>query len=443
MRRVSVTTEHHFGTPGSRRTARRRRPRHLMMVPRGVPAIVGAALLAGALVPPTGGANTRSTVAGRADSTGPIVVDSAGNGYVAWASSAHNTNGDPLWFCKIPKGGKCTHSLLLPIPKGTTWDDYEVNQPFPVLGGKAGVVSIVGPSYDLSDVVVWTSHNKGASFGEPQVIGNCMYNGTGTGDVLRSPDADPPYYPDYFSIGSSNPGLFYTFTGIGAIGALDPPVGFPQNTGSVPGAVASVTVGYGKTVNPGDSQTTQTVEAFSTDADKPRLDYFWAPLPGVSGSPDSLEHGPINVGIGINPRLAGGPDGLFLLSEDYVANPDNASKPLHLDVRKWNPKTDTFGTPTLVAKVPNDIDASNVGGFTEDDSNGVLTVAWPTETTGGGYEMDMWTSANNGKTFSRPTSLASISFAYVGPARVASVGGHGFVTWQDSRGLELVDLAHL
>jgi hypothetical protein len=412
-------------------------------MPAGVPAVVVVVLLTGALMPPTAGANTRLRIASHADSTGPIVVDGAGNGYVAWASSVGNTNGDPLYFCKIPKGGKCTQPLLLPIPKGATWDSYEVNQPFPVLGGKAGVVSVVGPSYDLSDVVVWTSHNKGTSFGEPQVITSSMYDGTGTGDVLRSPDADPPYYPDYFSIASSNPGLFYTFTGIGAIGALDPPAGFQQNTSAVPGTPTDATVGYGKTVNPGDNQSTQTIEAFSTDADKPQLDYFWAPIPGVSGSPGSLEHGPTNVGVGINPRLAGGPDGLFLLSEDYVANPDNDSKPLHLDVRKWNPKTHTFGTPTLVVKVPNDINVTNEGGFTEDDSSGVLTVAWPKETTGGGYEMDIWTSANKGKTFSGPDSLASISYAYEGPARLASVGGDGFVTWQDSRGLELVDLAHL
>jgi len=439
---VEMTMRSDRTSRSTRQCSLGRRSRRLLM-PAGVPCVVGMMLLTGSLVNPTAGEHARAVISSHADSTGPIVVDAAGNGYVAWASSVGNANGDPLYFCKIPKGGKCTHSLELPIPKGATWDSYRVNQPFPVLGGKAGIVSIVGPSYDYGDVVVWTSHDAGTKFGEPQVITSSMYDGTGTGDVLRSPDADPPYYPDYFSIASANPGLFYTFTGVGAIGALDPPTGFQQNTSGVPGAVDNSTVGYGETVNPGDSQSTQTIEAFSTDADKPQLDYFWSPVPGVSGSPGSLEHGPTNVSIGINPRLAGGPDGLFLLSEDYVANPDNASKPLNLDVRKWNPTTDTFGKPTVVVKIPNDINVTNGGGFTEDDSNGVLTVAWPTETTGGGYEMDMWTSANEGKTFSGPTSLASIDGPYTGPARLASVGGDGFLTWQDSAGLELVDLAHL
>jgi hypothetical protein len=415
----------------------------------GVPAVVAVVLLSGTLAATasanagSASANARSTIASHVDSTGPIVVDSAGNGYVAWDSTLRDGGGDPLYFCKIPKGGTCKHPFELPIPKGASWDAYRVNQPFPVLGGKAGVVSIVGPSYDFADVVVWTSYNRGRSFGEPQVISNCMYDGTTTSDVLRSPDADPPYYPDYFSIAGSGPGLFYTFTGIGAIGAMDPPTGFEQNTTGVQGAVSDATEGYGETVNPGDNQTTQTIEAFSTNADKPQLDYFWSPLPGVTGSPGSLEHGPTNVDVGINPRLAGGPGGLFLLSEDYVANPKRAAKPLHLDVRRWNPKTHTFGRPTFVARIPNDINATDAGGFTEDDSNGVLTVAWPMETAGGGFEMDIWTSANRGKTFSGATAVAPVSFAYVGPARLASVGGDGFLTWQDSKGLKLVDLTHL
>jgi hypothetical protein len=272
------------------------------------------------------------------------------------------------------------------------------------------------------------------------VIGSAQYDGTTPGDVLRSPDADPPYFPDYFAIASSNPGLFFTFTGVGAIGAIAPPAGFEQNTGGVAGAVTSASLGFGQTVDPGQNQSTQTIEAFATNADKPQLDYFWAPVPGVSGTPGSLEHGPTNIAVGTNPRLAGGPGGLFLLSEDYQSD---LTKPLHLDVRKWNAQTESFGPPKLVATVPNDTVATNEGGFTQDLSSGVLTVAWPVETSTGGYVMDIWTSANGGKTFSHAIAVAKIGFAYQGPARLASSGNHGFLTWQDAGGLELVDLAHL
>lgn len=398
-----------------------------------VPVMVGITLPEASIA----GATSFTTIDARADSTGPIVVDSAGNGYVAWATTVGNANGDPLLFCKIPKGGTCTDPQLLPIPSVDHWDDYQVIQPFPVIGGKAGVVSVVGPSYDYGDVVVWTSTNSGATFGEPQVITSATYDGTTVGDVLRTADADTPYYPDYFVTASTNPGLFYDFTGIGAIGALDPPAGFAQNTSSVAGAVNATSLGYGATIDPGPSQSTQTVEAFSTDADSPQLDYFWSPVPGVSGIPGPLEHGPNNVTVGTNPRLAGGPDGLYLLSEDSGAT---SSDPLKLDVRVWDSTRETFGSPTFVALVPNDINATNEGGFTEDSSTGALSVAWPMETADGSYVMDTWTSTDNGATFSGATTVAPIAASYLGPSRLAMVGGKGFLTWQDSSGLELVDL---
>jgi hypothetical protein len=402
-----------------------------------VPAIAGLVLLAGAFTPIMASAGTRLGLTAHAASTGPVEVDAGGTGYVTWVSSL---SGDPLYFCKIPKGKTCTHSLLLPIPTGATWDDYRVNQPFPVVGGKVGVVSVVAPSYDYSNVVVWTSTNGGTSFGEPQVIQSSHYDGTGTDDVLRSPDADAPYFPDAFAIASSNPGLFFTFTGIGTIGALDPPYGFEQNTSGAAGGVTSSTLGFGQTVDPGPTQETQTVEAFSTDASKPQLDYFWAPVPGVSGGPGSLEHGPINVGIGADPRLAGGPGGLFLLSEDYQAD---LAKPLHLDVRKWNPQTESFGPPTLVASIPSDVGTTAEGGLAQDLSTGVITVAWPMQAAHGATVMDLWTSSNGAKTFSHATKVGTVSYAFEGPARLASAGDHGFLTWRDSTGLQIVDLSHL
>ena len=401
------------------------------------PVVAGLVLLAGAFTPIMASAGMPRVLTSHAASTGPVEVDAGGNGYVAWVSSA---SGNPLYFCKIPKGKTCTHALLLPIPTGATWDNYRVNQPFPVIGGKPGVVSIVAPSYDFSNVVVWTSTNGGASFGEPQVIQNSHYDGTGTDDVLRSPDADAPYYPDEFAIASSNPGLFFTFTGIGAIGALEPPFGFEQNTTGVAGGVTNATLGFGQSVDPGPTQETQTVEAFSTDAAKPQLDFFWAPVPGVSGGPGSLEHGPINVGVGTNPRLAGGPGGLFLLSEDYQAD---LTKPLRLDVRKWNPQSETFSPPTLVASIPNDVGTTAEGGLAQDLSTGVLTVAWPMQTANGGTVMDIWTSANGAKSFSHATKVGAVGYAFEGPVRLASVGNSGFLTWQDSTGLHLVDLSHL
>jgi hypothetical protein len=398
-----------------------------------LPAGAIAALLILAGVGPLGVANAQPKthhIISHADSTGPIIIDSSGHGYVAWDRRASGSSGDPIEFCKIPRGGVCSHPLTMPLPSHANWGDYDVVQPFPVLGGKSGVVLVVGPSYILGDVVVWTSTDGGRRFGLPAVIPNPSYaDTTGVDDVLRAPN-NANSSLNYFSIAGNNVGLGYTFTGTGTIGAPDPPYGFKFDTDGVPGSVNDATLGF---------QSQHTIEAFSTDAARPRLDYFWSPVAGVSGSPGTLEHGPIAVTIGSNPRLAGGPKGLFLLSED---NGSTASKPLRLHVRKWRASTHSFGAPTLVGTVRNDIKATNAGGFTE-ESSGTLVVAWPEDGPHGSYVMDVWTSKDGGKTFAGPTKVADIGFAYVGPARVAAKGSHGFLTFQDSRGLDVVDLTHL
>jgi hypothetical protein len=373
--------------------------------------------------------NPRHAIA-HADSTGPIVIDSSGHGYLTWERVEAGTNGDPIMFCKIPRGGACKHQLKLPLPAGAKWDNYDVSQPFPVLGGKHGVVLVVGPSYVYGNVVVWTSGNGGSSFSLPQIIPNPSYADlTGVDDVLRAPNNSSASL-NYFSIASHNPGLGYTFTGTGAIGASAPPYGFEFDTDHVPGAVIDATLGFSGQ---------QTIEAFSTDASRPRLDYFWSPLAGVSGSPGTLEHGPTQITIGSNPRLASGTKGLFLLSADNGSKP---SKPLRLHVRRWKRSTHSFGAPVLVGTVRNDINATNPGGFTE-TSAGTLVVAWPGYAAHDKYVMHVWTSKNGGRTFAGPTTVAKIGFGYAGPARVAAKGGSGFLTFQDNNGLELVDLSHL
>jgi len=374
--------------------------------------------------------STHATIDPRADTTGPVVVDAAGNGYVAWDDPAAGAAADHVLFCRIPAGATCTHRVALALPGNSTNSADAIAQPFPVLGGRPGVVYVVGPRYVRGDVVVWASRNGGASFSAGAVIPRPSYAGdTGVGDVLRSPTSPSPAV-DYFSIASSNDGLGYSFTGLGSIGAHTPPAGFTFDTSGVPGLVEGATLGFSGQ---------QTVEAFWTDADTPPLDYYWSPTSGVSGAQGSLEHGPIKVADGINARLASGPKGLFLLSEDS----SGAAKPLRLDVRRWGPSTHTFGAPAFVGLVANDTNATNPGGFGEDASTGALYVAWPGYGAGGAYVMQLWTSANRGKTFSGPATVADIGDAYQGTTHLAATGGHGFLTFTDHRGLQLVDLAHL
>jgi hypothetical protein len=394
-------------------------------------AAVGTAIAAILAAGPAGAGDVTPVGATRvvsatAQSSGPVEIDSDGRGYVTWVGTARH-GGDPVMFCRVPRSGTCTHPVALPLPAHATWDRYGLLQPFPVLGGDAGVVLVVDPSYLYDTTAVWTSHDGGASFGGLQVIPPGSYaNCTGIDDVLRAPD---PYRSvNGFSMASHNPGLGYSFTSVGAIGARNPPAAFKFDTDRVPGDVDAATVG---------SSGQETIEAFGTDADRPRLAYFWSPLPGVSGSPGSLEHGPTIVGIGVDPRLAGGPKGLVLLSLDAGATP---SRPERLDVRRWDATTHTFGSPSLIATTAQGIDASDEGGITEDTATGALTVAWPSVASHGAVVMRVWSARAGSTTFGPATTVGTIDGYTGGPARLAVRDGRGFLTWQDEGGLRLVDL---
>jgi hypothetical protein len=65
----------------------------------------------------------------RAASFAPVVVDSAGNGYVAWLRAG--TPGDVM-FCKLPRGARaCAAPVALAPPGGAPTD--EASQPFPIV----------------------------------------------------------------------------------------------------------------------------------------------------------------------------------------------------------------------------------------------------------------------------------------------------------------------
>jgi hypothetical protein len=405
---------------------------------RRVVLIAAAALLtiASAVAAGPAQAATVHNESANAASGGPVVEDSSGNGYLTWNAPTVGGN-KKVEFCKVPAGGTCAKSMTLGLPTGAMWGNYDLLNPFPILGAVSGTVMVVDPSYIYDTVAVWTSTNGGASFSRLKLIPSPVFaNNTGDDDVLLALNTLAPADSD-FSIASHNPGLGYTFTGVGAIGAPNPPEGFKLDTDSVSGGVAGATLGYGTKAT---STTEQTIEAFWTDADTPTVDVFWSPLPGVSGGPGSLEHGPYKVSDGFNARLAGGPGGLYLLTEDLGTTSADA---LHLNVRKWDSTTHRFGKATLVGKVPAGAAADDQGGFTEDASTGALSVVWPVQNTGDAYRLRLWTSTNGATSFSAPKTLTALSHGFEGPVRVATYKGSGFATYQDDNGLELIDLTHV
>ena len=152
-------------------------------------------------------ANNLFSIDPQAESTGPIVTDSSGTGYVAWNRKGPEV-GQPI-FCKIPRGGSCTDPIPLSLPAQSPQDDDGVIQPFPVLGGAAGVVYVVGPRYNRDDTLIWTSTNGGESFTVKEIPTGSFPDKTGVGDVLFNPNFDsafPAATDETFAIAGENLG---------------------------------------------------------------------------------------------------------------------------------------------------------------------------------------------------------------------------------------------
>lgn len=284
------------------------------------------------------------------------------------------------------------------------------------------MVYVVGPSYVTGNTVIWTSTNGGASFSKGYIVPVGSYAGdTGVDDVFRIPDPRPKV--DFFSVASHNPGLGFSTTGPTIVKCIMCSFSFVPS-GGVEGATLGLS-GNGA------------VEAYWTDADAPTFDFFWSKYDDVPIANEWSRS--IEVTTGDNARLAGGPKGLFLLSQDYAGH---ESAPTRLDVRKWDAATRRFGPRMTVFNGSSSTESPYIGGFGEDSVTGALYVAWEGLTSKGDV-MNLWTSTDGGTKWSAATEVASLSRGDVDAARLAVRDGKGYLTFEDDAGLHLVDLAHL
>jgi hypothetical protein len=163
-------------------------------------------------LPAAAQANNLFTLDSHADTSGPIVTEKNGTGYVAWDHPASNpSEPDVVLFCKILRSGACTAPITLPLPAG---EHEEIIQPFPVLGSHPGVIYVVGPRYIKDEyTLIWTSTDGGRTFSQ-KAIHSASPDKTGVGDVLLDPNTPAGIEPteDYFGMAFNNPGLGFGFT---------------------------------------------------------------------------------------------------------------------------------------------------------------------------------------------------------------------------------------
>ena len=399
------------------------------------------------LIPAAAQANNLFTLDSHAETSGPIVTEASGTGYVAWDHPAPSASEpEVVLFCKIPRGETCTTPITLPLPAGP---NEEIIQPFVVLGRSPGVVYVVGPRYIKDeDTLIWTSTDGGNTFSAPKSIHSASPDKTGAGDVLLDPNTPTSAGPteDYFGMAFNNPGLGFAFT------ANEITSGTTSFTFANPGTggVASSTLGY----------VTGTIEDKFTKAQiHPEIEAYYnlsSPAPEVffyryyakEGNADGEEsgwEGPFKVSNGYVPRLAGGPAGLFMLSTDIASGESLEAQPSAIDVRKFNETTHTFGEPVQIAKIPTSAGTLfNSGDIYENPETGFLYVAQPVINGAGEYVMRLWESTNGGETFHGERDIAKIGFGYSEVPRLAvAADGQGWLTFNDAGGLEVADLGAL
>ncbi len=368
---------------------------------------------AAALTTASADAQNLGTLDPAASTPGHVVQDSAGTAYIAWTRHATTTAETPQ-FCKVPKGGRsCTTPLTLPIPPPAETVDGAAGA-FPVLGA-GSTVYVLAPRYVRNDVLLYTSNDGGASFGAPLDIPNSYSSKSNPDDVLLSGGE--------FLIGAYNSGL-----GFSAVGTSGEGLGSFALAEPGPGGVASASMALDSAGAP--------VQAWY-NLNTPPYTLGFAHYNGAGSKTAEADWtGFQEVTKGYLPSLAGGPSGLFLLSEDY--NSPTESYPTAVEVRKYTGSS--FGAPLRLFDDKN-AELYN-GGDIAQSPGGRLAVVWP-QFGAGQAAMRLLISTNGGAGFAAQANVAAIGSAYQDQANAQlSIGddNQGWVTFLNSGGLQLANL---
>ncbi|HEX6152813.1 MAG TPA: hypothetical protein VFZ19_04740 [Solirubrobacterales bacterium] len=367
-----------------------------------------AAAFALAALPSASAANNLYTLDANPNSEGHVIVDAAGNAYVAWIGDGVGTAIDPVRYCKIPPGGTCS-PITLSIPGGTSIADSAAAA-IPVFGA-GSTVYVVAPRYARDDLYYFTSTNGGASFDG------------GTENPFYSNKSDPT---DAFLVG----GNFY-------VGAFGPGIGFStaQVGGLLGGSVDLPAPGGGVLNSSMALIGANPVIAYSNFGD-PYTVFFYR-YKGI-GSPNEAANweGSTFVTNGYEPSLTSGGAGLFMVSQDY----SGGTTPNAVNVRQY---TGTgFGPPKTLA-VDASVNLFAGGAIAQSPSGNRLAVAWPGKRSGdGAYVMRLFTSTDGGASYSE-SHIAHIGDGYElnnNADLATNDAGAGWLLFSDASGLRMADL---
>jgi hypothetical protein len=232
-----------------------------------------------------------------------VAVDAAGTAYIAW--DGPEANNSTLRFCRLARGATACDvgPATLPAPATTTAG----GRPFVVVSGARVVV--VQYRYPTSGTVApgvyrFTSANGGVTFDPPEVVGSVAFDqaAVGPGDTLTGVPVDGAMFVQNVALSGPAPLNL-------------------DGSSAVPKAELSTTHLNYAAVGLIDAATPLAVFTNGTDAQVRRYN--------GSGSLNDIASwsAPAAIGVASYPRLAGGPNGLFLLAGDAGGN---------LVARKWD-----------------------------------------------------------------------------------------------------------
>jgi hypothetical protein len=357
------------------------------------------------------------------DSPGAVIRDLTDTAYFAWAHNAGGSAPDTARFCKVPRNGKCTNPINLPIPLSygeSSLDGTDsVTGAFPIFGADPGTVYVVAPRYVHDDVVLYTSTNGGTSFDGGVVVPHTTPPENGPYSNKTDPTDAFRLGTDFY-IGAFNAGLGFSSFG--------PDEGNFTFSDPGPGGVAGSSMALGSGGKP--------IEAYWNQSD-PRYRILFYRYTGLGpATTEAAWSGPTFVANGYEPRLAGGTHGVFMV--DYEYRTATSDQPSVVRVRKFNGTTFTTLRTLATDKTTNLF----AGGAIAQTPNGGVAVVWPGYRKGDSRYVMRFFASPNGSTFKEAVDVASIGSGYSirNNARV-TVGddGLGWITYRNGGGLQVAD----